>query len=127
MSPAERVERLLQALPSGASVLLSREQLAELAGTKNRQPGTEPRLQGHSDLQVDLTVSQVAEAFGRTPNTVRRWLSSGDLEGYRFHGREWRITRQAVGVFQERQRKGEQPVMARNGTRPLDAWREVES
>jgi len=126
VSPAERLERLSKALPPGVAVVLFREHLVELARGENALPGAEPALTDGQDLQVDLTVSQVAQAFGRTPNTVRRWLNSGDLEGYRFHGRQWRITRSAIETFQERQRKGQQTVRARNGTRPLDAWRMVE-
>lgn len=127
MSLAERLERLYRALPTGASVTLSRQNLIELVGAEQERFGSGLALSDRPDLQVDLTVSQVAEAFGRSPNTVRRWLAAGDLEGYRLHGREWRIARAAIEAFQERQGKGEQPLSARNGTQPLDAWRRVET
>ena len=43
----------------------------------------------------DRTVEEVAEEMRKAPSTVRGWLLSGDLRGYKFH-REWRIPRSAL-------------------------------
>ena len=49
----------------------------------------------------DLTVADVAERTGRAPSTVRDWLASGDLRGYKFN-REWRITESALRDYLNR-------------------------
>lgn len=70
---------------------------------------------------ADLTVQEVAEELDRAPSTVRGWLGSGDLEGYRLRGREWRVPREALAAFLEEERSGvreEEPA-------DLGSWREV--
>ena len=59
------------------------------------------------EIRADLTVGQVAEIFGRHPNTVRDWIARGVLAGYRLNNREWRVPRSSVEDFQQRQRLGE--------------------
>lgn len=55
----------------------------------------------------DLTVPQVAAEMQVHEETVRRWLQSGRLKGYRPGGTKagWRITREAI----EQLKRGEQP------------------
>ena len=45
-------------------------------------------------------VGEVAEIFGRHPNTVRDWLQSGQIRGYKLRGKEWRVPRAAIRGFQ---------------------------
>jgi excisionase family DNA binding protein len=82
---------------------------------------------------ADYTVRQIGERFGRRPSTVRAWLESGRLRGYRFGNREWRATAEALHEFEEAERQrgngkaGVEP--SRSRTRPvnLSAWRDARS
>ena len=51
----------------------------------------------------DLTVEEVAEEMLKAPSTVRGWLISGALRGYKFNNREWRVTRSALRDYMVRQ------------------------
>jgi len=73
--------------------------------------------------EVDLTVEEVAKMFGRHPNTIRGWLQSGELRGYKLKGKEWRVPRAAIGEFQTRQADPRLPEPAAAGTADLSAWR----
>lgn len=53
-----------------------------------------------------MTCEQVGERVDRTAATVRSWVRTGQLEGYRFQGREIRITEAALQAFIEGQRNG---------------------
>jgi len=88
----------LRALPPGSLVALPLEALLEAlgAGAGEVPSAAEPL--------VDLTVPQVAKLFGRAPSTVRQWLESGQLEGYKLWGREWRVSGAALTAFQEQSR-----------------------
>lgn len=55
-------------------------------------------------LEQDLTVADVATRFGRSPQTVCRWIRDGRLDAYHFLGNEYRITESAVEEFQSRER-----------------------
>jgi excisionase family DNA binding protein len=57
-------------------------------------------------VEPDLTVQQVADLFGKSPQTVRRWIKDRRLSAYTFSGREYRITRRALEEFQSRERNG---------------------
>jgi excisionase family DNA binding protein len=78
-------------------------------------------------LKVDLTVEEAAEAFGRSPSTIREWCKAGAIEGtYKLQQREWRIPRNSLEAFQAKQRT--QPPMAKQRFKKgkeadLDAWR----
>ncbi|HLZ73350.1 MAG TPA: helix-turn-helix domain-containing protein [Dehalococcoidia bacterium] len=49
----------------------------------------------------DLTVKEVAERLGTHPETVRRWLQSGRLRGYRPGGDKlgWRVRREDLEQY----------------------------
>ena len=47
----------------------------------------------------DMTVKEVAEETGRATSTVRRWLISEALRGYKINGRDWRVTRSALREY----------------------------
>ena len=78
------------------------------------------------EVSVDLTVPQVSEMFGRHPNSIRDWLQSGRLRGYKLNGREWRIPRSSVEEFQRRQRLRDDsatPALGKARPRKLSDWR----
>ena len=72
----------------------------------------------------DLTVEEVAEEMRKAPSTVRGWLISRDLRGYKLNNREWRVPPSALRDYLMRQ--------AETGHRATDtaevdigAWRSV--
>ncbi len=122
MTVRDHLRALAEALPAGAAVSVPRDWLLEL-------------LEGSGGLQTsaksplaDLTVAELAQLFGRKPSSVRGWLETGLLEGYKLNGREWRVTLAAVEAFQARQRDGKRSEGSASGDRPaggLGDWRNV--
>jgi excisionase family DNA binding protein len=56
-----------------------------------------------------LTLKEAAARLKVTPKTVKEWLYSGGLKGYKA-GRQWRITPAAIQAFLEAsQRETAQP------------------
>jgi excisionase family DNA binding protein len=104
----DRIRRIVEALPNGAAVTLPRDELARWIDASDPQP------------LADLTGPEVAAIVNRSPSTVRGWCASGELRAYRFQGREWRITRDALREFQDRQSGPET-----NGDDDLASWREL--
>jgi len=131
MNPLEQLGTALAALPPGTLVALPREALLDLLGGPGRRAGgpVEVRVQGPEEIpaevQVDLTVAELAQRFRRSPSTVRQWLESGQLEGYKLFGREWRVPAAAVVAFQERQRLGSGSDSAVKNRASLTDWRKV--
>jgi excisionase family DNA binding protein len=90
---------------------------------------------GKAILQAggDLTVEEVATRMHRKPSTVRGWLSTGALCGYKLQGRDWRVTEEAIQEFLSAQRDGHAGASdsrtvrsrARAGALDLGAWRKV--
>lgn len=74
-------------------------------------------------LKVDLTVAQVAEMFGRSPQTVRGWIRQGELEAYQLNNREYRVTRAALQGYQERAR-GAVATSPGHASVDLSAWKQ---
>jgi excisionase family DNA binding protein len=70
-----------------------------------------------SEPLADLTVEDVGRELNRAPSTIRGWLGSGSLRGYRLNGREWRIPRQALKEFLEAQRSEPPPPAAKSAVR----------
>src|SRR5690554_3806934 len=59
-----------------------------------------------TEVQTDLTVQEVADAFGRGVSTIRTWVGEGRFpSAYRVHGREWRIPRSDVEAMQLAERE----------------------
>jgi hypothetical protein len=90
---------LASALSPGSPMSVPREWVLELVdrlGSRHTDSGS-----------PDLTVTQVAERFGRAPSTVRGWVGRGLLVGaYRFQGREIRVPVAALAAFEASQRPG---------------------
>lgn len=126
MTLRERLERLLEDLPQGGSVMLTRSSLEKLLETSTEVPATRGTSIG------DLTVHDLAEELDRSESTVRGWCADGLIEGaYKLRGREWRIPRAAARRFLEREANGEKerptPALGRGQEVSLSDWREHRS
>lgn len=76
-----------------------------------------------SDDEI-LTVAQVAEQFGVTPQTVRAWIDSGKLKGGRV-GKAYRILRGDVYAMVERaaiERQAREQPAPRSSSEPVELW-----
>ena len=119
----DRLRRLADALPDGAAVTLP----VSLIRSWLVQGGP-----AEADPNADMTVAEVATLFNRSPQTVRTWIRHGDLDAYRLHGREYRITTRALEAFLKQQRAGTVPPPRPervSGARAanLGAWRAARS
>jgi excisionase family DNA binding protein len=78
-----------------------------------------------SDDEI-LTVAQVADQFGVTPQTVRAWIDSGKLKGGRV-GKAYRILRRDVyamvdqAAVERRSRDRVQQISA-SSSEPVEVW-----
>jgi excisionase family DNA binding protein len=83
-----------------------------------------------SDDEI-LTVAQVADQFGVTPQTVRAWIGSGKLKGGRV-GKAYRILRRDVyamveqAAIERQSREREQPIPI-GSSEPIEVWAGVGS
>ena len=115
MTALDRLRQLASALPSddsavtftraGLVALLDEDGVGDVINTSVR----------------DLTVEEVAAEVSKASSTVRAWLISGDLRGYKFH-REWRVPRSALRDYVTAQAA---TSAARRDTGEVDisAWR----
>ena len=113
----------MAAMPPGALVprdwLL--EQLTGLSGPQGLPAPAPPTL-------VDLTIRDLAQAFGKRPSTVRAWVERGDFPGaYKLHDKEWRVPTSAVEAFQDRQRMRAGPRRCTESAPRLSQWRSLRS
>ena len=73
----------------------------------------------------DMPLEQVASEVGRAVSTVRTWLNSERLTGYKLNGRDWRIPQAALRKFldaqQGREATGNQ---VQNGEAEWNDWRQ---
>jgi len=92
MSLHSRLRHLADALPSDSSaVTFTRADLRTMLDEDDVH---------ESDLILrDLRIEEVAEETCRSPSTVRSWLISGQLRGYKLQGRDWRVPRSALRAF----------------------------
>ncbi len=118
MTLEERLRQLASALPSDASaVTITRADIVALLEDDGR--GTEVA------STRDLTVEEVAEETGRAPSTVRDWLISGALFGYKLNGRDWRVARSTLRQYLEAQATKVSETPPDEGAVDVAAWREV--
>lgn len=126
MKPLEQLRTAVAALPPGTLVTLPREALLGVLEGTAGDGAAATGGGGPPAVAVDLTVTDLAQRFRRHPSTIRQWLESGRLEGYKLLGREWRVPLTAVAAFQDRQRQGPEcrgsPAC---GVRSLGDWRKV--
>ena len=115
MTLEAHLRQLASALPSDHSaVTITRADLVALLEGDSGDPGVgSPR---------DLTVEEVADQTSRAPSTVRGWLISGALPGYKLNDRDWRVPCAALREYLEAQatQAGESP-----GEVDITAWRKV--
>jgi excisionase family DNA binding protein len=114
----ERLQAWRETLPENGSVVLTRAALDEMLADE-WSGDTE------DDRGPDYTVAEIAERFGRSPQTVRDWIKSGKLKGYLFNGREYRVTRAALAEFEASQRDGADASVRSARNADLGAWRRV--
>ena len=89
MTLHDRLRQLASALPSDDSaVTITRADLVALLERDSRETEV--------GSTRDLTVEEVADETSRAPSTVRGWLMSGALRGYKFNNRDWRVPRAAL-------------------------------
>ena len=114
MTLQERLRRLAEALPSDESsiVITKADLLSMLEGD------------GRSEPARDLSVDEVAYETGRAPSTVRGWLLSGALRGYKLNGRDWRVTRPALHEYLRRSDERVTRERVANES-DISAWRRI--
>ena len=115
MGLVDRLRAIVDPMPADASVTLSVSWLRDLLAAEDDSPGM-GRL---------LTLEEAGEVVGRSPSTIRTWLNTGLLDGFKLNARSWRIRESALRSFIERQESGEdEPATVRSfGTVDLGAWR----
>src|SRR6266852_6176106 len=125
MNPLEQLRKAVAVLPPGTLVTLPREALLDVLGGGGGDGAAATGSDGPPAVAVDLTVTDLAQRFRRHPSTIRQWLESGRLEGYKLFGREWRVPAAAVAAFQDQQRFGSGSDSAVKNRTSLGDWRKV--
>lgn len=117
----DRLRTIRAGIPAGCSVMLSVEVIDEIIAAGDSEP-----------VRLDLTIAQVAALFDRQPSTVRDWLRSGRLNGYKMAEREWRVPAREIELMQEREARRTRPCRRREDAAPrpgrttdITAWRDV--
>ena len=115
MGLVDRLRAIVDPMPADASVTLSVAWLRDLLAAEGDS----------ANMDRLLTLEETAEIVGRSPSTVRTWLNTGRLDGFKLNARSWRIRESALRTFIERQEAGEhEPATVRSfGTVDLGAWR----
>lgn len=117
MNIYDRLRHLVSALPSdSSSVTFTRRDLAAMLDDEPDDPLRSGR---------DMTVPEVAEETRRAPSTVRTWLASGALQGYKLNGRDWRVRRSALRAYLDGQRRTGRHSPTLEGGGDLSAWRRI--
>ena len=115
MTLHERLRQLASALPSDdAAVSFTRAGLLALL-EEDGTPATPTR---------DLTVEEVADETGRAPSTIRGWLISKAIFGYKLNRRDWRIPRSALRDYLTAQTETNDPP-SETGEVEIADWRKM--
>ncbi len=118
MTLKERLRRLASALPSDDSaVTITRADIVALLEDDGRETEV--------GSTRDLTVEEVAKETGRAPSTVRDWLISEALCGYKLNGRDWRVPRAALEEYLDAQSKPTSATPRDTGDVDIRAWRRI--
>ena len=112
MTLAERILQIVDALPSpDSSVTLTR---TDLVGMVEESGGVDA---------ADMTAFQVAAKTNRAASTIRGWLISGELRGYKLNQRDWRVTQGALKEYLETQKDPSEEQQPAGGSVDISAWR----
>jgi excisionase family DNA binding protein len=111
----DHLKAIIDGMPDGGSVSLPVTWMRDLLDAEGDSPGM-GRL---------LTLKEAGEVVGRSPSTVRTWLNTSRLAGFKLNGRTWRIRESALRSFIERQESGEHepPTIRSYGSVELGDWR----
>jgi excisionase family DNA binding protein len=105
----QALRAVVEGLPAGFPVSLPRETVLDLLGAATDR---------------DLSVADAAAVLGRAPSTVRDWCRRGDIPGAYLFRKEYRIPRQRLEEFRQRE---SEPTTAQDAgpAAPTDlgAWR----
>jgi hypothetical protein len=77
MNALDQLRTAVAALPPGTLVALPREALLDDLGGAAGEGTTTPGGGNATVATVDLTVTDLAQQFRRSPSTIRQWLESG--------------------------------------------------
>ncbi len=114
MGLVDRLRSIVDPMPPDGSVMLSVAWLKGLLDAEGDSPGI-GRL---------LTLEETAEIVGRSPSTVRTWLNTGRLDGFKLNARSWRVRESALRAFIEQQETGgPAPSTGNPGPVDLGDWR----
>jgi excisionase family DNA binding protein len=115
------MRQVARLFPIGSAVTVPVELIQEWLDADGHLPG-------HMEVR-DYTLAEVAEKVGRKYPTVFGWVKQGQLEGYQFMGREWRVTPAALEAFLRRQRGNKSPSCLEQGSpdrvSDLSSWRKI--
>ena len=116
MGLVDRLRAIVDPMPADASVTLSVAWLRELLGAEGDSDG----------MDCLLTIDEAGEVMGRSPSTIRTWLNTGRLDGFKLNARSWRIRESALRSFIERQESGghEAPTIRSSSSVELGDWRQ---
>lgn len=113
MTLKERLRQLASTLPSDHSaVTFTRADLVALLECDSSETGVRSTR--------DLTVAELADETGRAPSTVRGWLISDALRGYKLNTRYRRVPRTALRQYLDAQTTG---ATLTPGNVDITAWR----
>lgn len=116
----DRIRRMIDGLPPGASVTLSRSTLEGwLGGDREDEPAWMD-----ADPVADLTVEEIAQAHDKAESTVRGWLQ--DVSGTYRLGNEWRVPREAWREYLDSLSENgadERPKVRSKRSADLGSWR----
>ena len=119
MTLADRLRSLAASLPSDASaVTFTRADLLALVEGATDKAGS-------PNHERDLSVEEVAEQTGRAPSTVRGWLGSGRLRGFKLNARDWRVPPAALADYLAAQAVPSPPAGSERPEVDIAAWRRV--
>ena len=115
MSLVDRLKAIIDGMPPDGAVTLPVVFLSRLIEAEAAESG----------LGRLLTLQEAGEIVGRSPSTVRTWLNTGQLDGFKLNDRAWRIRESALRTFIEWQESGEHepPTVKSEGPVDLSSWR----
>ena len=97
MGLVDRIRAIVDPMPADGAVTLPVAFLRALLDAEGDEPGM-GRL---------LTLAEAGEVVGRSPSTIRTWLNTGRLDGFKLNARSWRVRESALQNFIQQQEAGD--------------------